>query len=188
MLVLSFTGGVAGEPITADTTNQYQDATVQLILSDSYSVTIPALFDFQPDNQFTNTDGKTHPYTAHGTVNASVTRLSAGEKLNVTVSSNGYYDPDNNYHWFIKATQNDDDDTNYYYKMTVGSSAFNSQSDSITNGEEILEVPCPQTVTQPTSGSAVLHLWLTEVPDHADEYRGQLTFTVNIESTSGSGS
>ena len=179
MFVLSLAGVGAAEDyksIDGDDLEKNVDATVRLTLSDTYTVTIPTLLEFFPDSTLTG-----NPYTSHGDVSATVNRLSADEYLYVNVTSVQYNgdDPSNNY-WYILATEDTSDSDKYYYKMLVGESAHNSNKPSIMKGSEILTLDAPEQYNNPTTKSITLHLWLVNIPQHADVYEGTLTFQVGI--------
>ena len=178
-MVLFMAGGVSGVTITEDSNNPTVSATVTLVISNSYTVSIPSSFTIS------QTTG-----TGQDAINGQVFNIPATKNLTVTVSSNSFglapKSPDVNYDsaWALVHSDGGSID---YLPYLIGS--YDSDSTHVPEGLEVSPVLNNGVVLDiPASSSEndaptyrYLHFKLVENDaSYAGSYVDQLTFTVAL--------
>lgn len=176
-LLLSMAGGVSGVTITQDD-SQSMSATVTLLISNSYTVSIPSAFSIAQSTG-----------TGQDTINGQVFNIPATKNLTVTVSSDNFgLAPKSDTEkytqaWAMKYSDSDHDE---YVPYMIGS--YDSENDHIPGGEVspvqkggvVLDLPASASDNAlPTY--KYLHFKLVHTDaDYAGTYVDQLTFTVSL--------
>ena len=180
-LFVSMTGAVSGEyftgtpiSISGEASGYSEDVEVKLVISDSYTVTIPANFKIDGEDE----------YTAGAPVSATVTRLGADESLMLSISSTQY---DDNDEWRLKSNHESDEKQYYRYIIGVNTDAnehsfMHGRQDSPVKNNDIILTYTPGQDT----GTMVkqIHILVLDKPTSAAEYTDSLKFTVTIGETS----
>lgn len=151
---------------TSDTHDEL--VTVSLLISQSFTVTIPDGFVFSKNN-----NGE---YTALGTVKGQITQLDTSERLVVTISGEDYETDDSK--WLLKdevdSTQTEE------YKMRLHHHVDLSGSDFVSNNAEILSIDYNNFEEESTP----IHLKVVSPTPAVGSYKDTLTFTVSIKGIS----
>ena len=183
-MVLFMVGGVSGVTITAESNDPHVSATVSLIISNSYTVSIPSAFSI---SQSTG--------TGQDAIQGQVFNIPATKNLTVTVSSASFgqapKSDDSGLYTQAWALVHDDGSSTDYLPYMIGS--YNSDSthipdglngvSPIQNGDVVLDLPASSSDLK-APVYKYLHFKLVENDaSYAGTYTDHLTFTVALTDT-----
>ena len=176
MIGTAYAGSIQGD----DESNPDKTATskVSLTLTDSYTITIPDVFDLdEVDDPTYGTSGVVDYYSTVESIKGKVKHIADDSNLVVTVNSTNY---DNG--WYLKKVEggsySEDPGERFRYYMRVGDhvETATDEDPNLGNDGEVLTIHC-DTHTEVTVN---LHVKLFTYPTIAGVYEDILTFKASV--------
>lgn len=173
VLILSLVGVVSADDLTAEDISKGKDNTtaiVKLVVSDSYTVTLPSAFNFGYSN-----DAGT--YTARSPVSVSIKTFDSAMVLNISVSGNtSVHDTKL---WNLTCIEDNNMYVAYYYMTNV--TGYDNHIEDVSTDARLVHNGGSILITNKTVSDKYIHLRLDGTPTHSGTYTETLTFKVNID-------